>query len=196
MTSSARRVRRIIRKIDPWTVLKVSFVFQAVVALAIVLGAVILWSVVVARGIPQEIDGLLQQLRLINEGETLFQSGEEYFRLVVFLAVVGTVVMTGITTLAAVMYNLIADVVGGVEVVVLEETLNVPVAVLPSRTAAAVGSGGTGAHSPELRPRSDGVGRPSQSAGLARRLSTNSGRASQMRRLGAPSPGHGGGRSR
>ncbi len=63
MTSSARRVRRIIRKIDPWTVLKVSFVFQAVVALAIVLGAVILWSVVVARGIPQEIDGLLQQLR-------------------------------------------------------------------------------------------------------------------------------------
>ena len=139
MTSSARRVRRIIRKIDPWTVLKVSFVFQAVVALALVLGAVILWSVVVARGIPQEIDGLLQQLRLINEGETLFQSGEEYFRLVVFLAVVGTVVMTGITTLGAVMYNLIADVVGGVEVVVLEETLNVPVAAprpVPQRQSA------------------------------------------------------------
>ena len=139
MTSSARRVRRIIRKIDPWTVLKVSFVFQAVVALALVLGAVILWSVVTARGIPQEIDGLLQQLRLINEGETLFQSGEEYFRLVVFLAVVGTVVMTGVTTLAAVMYNLIADVVGGVEVVVLEETLNVPVAAprpVPQRQVA------------------------------------------------------------
>ena len=58
---------------------------------------------------------------------------EEYFRLVVFLAVMGTVVMTGITTLAAVMYNLIADVVGGVEVVVLEETFNVPVADVPAR---------------------------------------------------------------
>ena len=30
------------------------------------------------------------------------------------------------TTLAAVMYNLISDIVGGIEVVVLEETLNAP----------------------------------------------------------------------
>ena len=171
MTSSARRVRRIIRKIDPWTVLKVSFVFQAVVALALVLGAVILWSVVVARGIPQEIDGLLQQLRLINEGETLFQSGEEYFRLVVFLAVVGTVVMTGITTLAAVMYNLIADVVGGVEVVVLEETLNVPVAA-PAPYPSVSRHRRHRRLSPVLRPRRDASWPTSQSAGPARRLST------------------------
>ena len=37
------RVRRIIRKIDPWTVLKVTFVLNFVVALTIVLGFSILW---------------------------------------------------------------------------------------------------------------------------------------------------------
>ena len=39
--------------------------------------------------------------------------------------------MTGLTTLAALMYNLISDIVGGVEVVVLEETLNAPQAFQP-----------------------------------------------------------------
>ena len=42
-----RRVRRIIRRIDPWTVLKVSLVFNAIAALAFVLGSVIFWSVFV-----------------------------------------------------------------------------------------------------------------------------------------------------
>jgi hypothetical protein len=48
---------------------------------------------------------------------------------VVLLAVVGTIMMTGFFTLGAVVYNLISDLVGGVEVVVLEET------ALPHATA-------------------------------------------------------------
>ena len=34
--TQVRRVRRIIRKFDPWTVLKVSFVFNVIAALAFV----------------------------------------------------------------------------------------------------------------------------------------------------------------
>ena len=41
--SPVRRVRRVIRKIDPWTVLKVSLVFNALMALAFMLGSVIFW---------------------------------------------------------------------------------------------------------------------------------------------------------
>ena len=37
------RVRRIIRKIDPWTVLKVTLVLNFVVALTVVLGFSIMW---------------------------------------------------------------------------------------------------------------------------------------------------------
>ncbi len=126
--ASVRRVRRIVRKIDPWTVLKVSFVFYAVMALGIVLGLVIFWSFVNAAGYPDTIESFLADISIWEAGESpLVPEGEVLFRTTMFLAVAWTVLMTGFTTLAAVMYNLTADVVGGLEVVVLEETLNVPV---------------------------------------------------------------------
>ena len=130
---SVRRVRRIVRKIDPWTVLKVSFVFYAVVALAVVLGSVILWAVARTIGIPQGIDEVAVKLTLLDQGDTVFGDTERWFLIVVFVGVVWTVLLTGLTTLAAVMYNLVSDIVGGVEVVVLEESLATP--PVPIRTA-------------------------------------------------------------
>lgn len=132
--ASVRRVRRIVRKIDPWTVLKVSFVFYAVMALGIVLGAVIFWSFVNAAGYPDTIESFLADVSIWEAGESpLVPEGEVLFRTTTFLAVAWTVLMTGFTTLAAVMYNLTADVVGGLEVVVLEETMSVP-ATAPAAT--------------------------------------------------------------
>jgi hypothetical protein len=123
---AVRRVRRIVRKFDPWTVMKVSLVFYAVLGLVFVLAVVILWAVLNNAGIPQAIEDFLKKITLLDQDATLFSSGDQYLRVVVFLAIVWTALMSGLTTLAAVMYNLISDVVGGVEVVVLEETLNVP----------------------------------------------------------------------
>jgi hypothetical protein len=114
-----QRVRRVLRKIDPWTVLKVSLVFNAIMALVGVLGTIIFWSVFVNAGIPERINELALLIGLEN-GITL--DGPTYFRVVLLLAIAGTIMMTGFFTLAAVVYNLISDLVGGVEVVVLEET--------------------------------------------------------------------------
>ena len=124
--ATVRRVRRVIRKFDPWTVLKVSIVFYAVMAVAIVLGLVILWAVVNNAGIPQAIEDFGKKITLLEADAELFADGERYLRVAVFLGVVWTVLLTGLTTLSAVMYNLISDIVGGIEIVVLEETLNVP----------------------------------------------------------------------
>jgi hypothetical protein len=123
---AVRRVRRIVRKFDPWTVMKVSLVFYAVLGLVFVLAVVILWAVLNNAGIPQAIEDFLKKITLLDQDATLFSSGDQYLRVVVFLAVVWTALMSGLTTLAAVMYNLISDVVGGIEIVVLEETLAVP----------------------------------------------------------------------
>ena len=124
--TSVRRVRRVIRKFDPWTVLKVSIVFYAVMAVAFVLGLVILWAVVNNAGIPQAIEDFGKKITLLEADAELFADGDRYLRVAVFLGVVWTVLLTGFTTLAAVMYNLISDIVGGIEIVVLEETLNAP----------------------------------------------------------------------
>ena len=59
------RVRRIIRKIDPWTVLKVTLVLNFVVALTVVLGLSIMWVLLVNAGVPQGLEDIAR-LSLIH----------------------------------------------------------------------------------------------------------------------------------
>ena len=132
--TTVRRVRRIIRKIDPWTVLKVSAILNVVLAIGIVLGLVMFWSVFTAAGIPEKITEILVQITLLDPGENPFANTERFLRAAVFGAVVWAVVATGLATVMAVMYNLVSDVVGGIEIVVLEESL-APVAVASSAPA-------------------------------------------------------------
>lgn len=137
MTTTVRRVRRIIRRVDPWTVFKVSGVFALVGGLAIVLGLVVFWSVIRSAGIPEKITQVLIDITLLKEGAQPFASDEFFLRVALFGTVVWAALTTGLATLSAVMYNLIADVVGGVEITVLEETLVAAPVVVPSRAAAA-----------------------------------------------------------
>jgi len=115
-----RRVRRVVRKIDPWTVLKASFLFNVISGLTFVLGMWVTWSIAVQRGIPEGFADIFESLTL-----TFTPDGELYFRALVLLTVIMVVVATGAMTMGAVIYNLISDVVGGVEFSVLEET-NLP----------------------------------------------------------------------
>jgi hypothetical protein len=122
--ATVRRVRRIVRKIDPWTALKVSSVVWAVLGLGLVLGMVIFWSVLDRAGIPDQITEFLVEITLIEEGSQPFANTEQFLRFVIFGSVVWWVLLTGMTTAGAIVYNLVSDVVGGIELVVLEETLN------------------------------------------------------------------------
>ena len=133
---AVRRVRRVIRKIDPWTVLKVSLIFNAIAGLIFVLGLWVMWSLAVQRGIPDQVTEFFANFALVFTPE-----GELYFRVVVLLTVIMVVLLTGLFTLGAVMYNLISDIVGGVEVIVLEETyLVAPLRQAPVRPAVHMGT--------------------------------------------------------
>ena len=101
---AVRRVRRIIRKIDPWTVLKASLVFNAIASLVFVLGTWVVWSMALQRQIPDRFVEIFESLTL-----TLTIDGELYFRVVVMLAIVGGILATALMTLSAVLYNLIFD---------------------------------------------------------------------------------------
>ncbi|HDH03868.1 MAG TPA: hypothetical protein ENH15_06460 [Actinobacteria bacterium] len=120
---AVRRVRRVIRKFDPWTVFKVSLLFHAVLTVGLLLGLLILWSVIINVGVPERLDDFLTVITLLEDGDSFFNNGQQYLRVVVFLAALFSMAMTLLSTIAAILYNLISDVVGGVEVVMLEETL-------------------------------------------------------------------------
>lgn len=113
---AVRRVRRIIRKIDPWTVLKVGFLVNLTVGLAATLGVWIAWSIAVQRGIPDDFADTLGRLTI-----AFTPDGDLYFRVVLMLAIIWVLGATAMLTLIAVLYNLVSDVVGGIEFIMLEE---------------------------------------------------------------------------
>ena len=116
------RVRRIIRKVDPWTVLKVTLVLNFIVSLTLVLGLSILWVLLVNAGVPQGLEDIARRFALLDQDASLVGNIETLFTSVVSLAAVYMLTQTALATVGAFFYNLVSDLVGGIEVVVLEES--------------------------------------------------------------------------
>ena len=119
-----RRVRRVVRRVDPWSVLKVSILFWLSMVVVLLVGAIVLWSVAQASGAVGKIESFAEQL-----GFTDFRfRGSEIFKLALFGGLLFVVAGTVFTTILAFLYNLVSDLVGGIEVVVMEEEAVVPAA--------------------------------------------------------------------
>lgn len=112
-----RRVTRVIRSIDPWTIFKLALVVNVVLYAAVLLSVVLLWNVAMATG---TVDNVERFLESFGWDSFDFRGGELYHAAWIsglFLAVLAT----GLWVLAAVVFNLVTDLVGGVRVTVLEE---------------------------------------------------------------------------
>jgi hypothetical protein len=116
--AQGRRVRLVIRRIEPLTVLKVSVLFWASIYVILLVAAVMLWTAATVTGLRENVESFVGEL--IAAEEFTFKAGQ-----LLRASVVGGAVLVGLGSFASVMmavlYNLIADVVGGVAVI-FEET--------------------------------------------------------------------------
>ena len=112
-----RRVTRVVRDIDAWSVFKVGLVFHAALYLVVLLTGVLLWNVGSATG---TIDNVEQFMESFGWDSFSFK-GAELFRATAVFGIFGILGGTGIWVLAAIVFNLITELVGGVRVTVLEE---------------------------------------------------------------------------
>ena len=112
-----RRVTRVIRDIDPWSVFKVGLVFHFVAYLIMLVALVLLWSVASATG---TIDNIQQFMKSFGWESFEFKGGQLFVN-VMILGLLGVVLATALWVLAATIFNLITDLVGGIRVTVLEE---------------------------------------------------------------------------
>ncbi|MEO8163736.1 MAG: DUF3566 domain-containing protein [Ilumatobacteraceae bacterium] len=112
-----RRVTRVIRDIDPWSVFKVGLVFNLVLYLVVIVAAVLLWSVASATGTVDNIERFMESFGW----ESFSFNGWQLFRSMIILGLMFAVLLTGMWVLAVTVFNLIADLVGGVRVTVLEQ---------------------------------------------------------------------------
>jgi hypothetical protein len=111
-----RRARLVIRKIDPWSVLKFSLLFYFCLLLIMLLGSAIIFAILKAFGVISNIEKLIRDL----SEATFTISGGAIFRWLFLFGLLGSIIASAVTVFLAFLYNLIADVVGGIEVSVAE----------------------------------------------------------------------------
>ena len=116
--TQGRRVRRVIRRVDVWTVLRFSMLFYLSILLVSLVAGLLLWIAASVVGVIDNIEKFVTDLFAL---ESFSLSGG----LILESSLLGGLVMvllgTGANVLMAVIYNLTSDVVGGIEVTVLEE---------------------------------------------------------------------------
>jgi len=111
-----RQTRVVIRKVGPWSVFKFSLLFYLCVMLVILLALGMIYSVLGAIGALDSITKLLREA-----GSEDFQiHGDWLFTRLALLGLAMVVVWSLINVFVAFLYNLISDVVGGVEVTLAE----------------------------------------------------------------------------
>jgi hypothetical protein len=122
----SRKVRRVIRHIDPWSVLTFSVIFHLCLFGALLLSGSLVWSAAVASG---TIDNVESFIRDLGDYDTWEIQGDAVLRAGVIIAGMLTLASSVLVVLLAVVFNLISDLIGGIRVTVVEEEVHrVPVA--------------------------------------------------------------------
>jgi hypothetical protein len=113
----SRHARVIVRKVGPWSVFKISLFFYLCV-MAVVLGAfVILYGVLGAIG---ALDSLQRLIRDLFADQSFEIDGSWLFSRALVVGSAMVVLWTLINVFVAFLYNLLSDIVGGVEVTLSE----------------------------------------------------------------------------
>jgi predicted metal-binding membrane protein len=110
-----RRARLVLRRLDPWSVLKFSVVFYFCLMLIGLLIFAVIWFVLVNMGVFEDVTSFAGKVNL----EVTFPAGT-VFRWYVFAGLFGVVVWSVVTVLLTLLFNLVNDVTGGIEVVLAE----------------------------------------------------------------------------
>jgi len=112
-----RRVTRVVRHVDPWSVFKVAMVFSLATYVTLMTSGVLLWRVADSTGTLANVERWFTQFGW----ETFELKGDEIFSAAWVIGLFLAVGATGFAVLSATLFNLVSDVVGGVRVSVLEE---------------------------------------------------------------------------
>jgi hypothetical protein len=122
-----RRARLRMTHIDPWSVMKTSFLLSVAFGIVTVIAVAMVWSVLGAAGV---WDSINQTVREVIGGDTGsafdvedYVGTSRVLGFTMIVAVVDVILLTAIATLSAFLYNLAATLLGGLEVTLTEDEL-------------------------------------------------------------------------
>lgn len=121
-----RRARLRLSRIDPWSVMKVSFLLAIAFGIVTVVSVFMVWSVLSAAGVWSSINNTVSDTLSSGNNTSTFNI-EDYLGMsrvlgfTMLVSVIDVVLITAIATLGAFLYNMAASLLGGVEVTLAED---------------------------------------------------------------------------
>jgi hypothetical protein len=121
--AKVRKARLLVSKVDPWSVLKMAFLLSVALGIVTVVAAVVLWTLLDLTGIFDRVNDLLGEVAGNESGFNLKElvSLGQVASFATIIAVVNVLLLTALSMLAAVLYNISSTLVGGVGVTLTDD---------------------------------------------------------------------------
>ncbi|GAB3711634.1 DUF3566 domain-containing protein [Nocardiopsis oceani] len=126
-TLTSRKAHLTVSRVEPWSVMKFSFVVSLVCFIILFVAVAVIYAVLSMLGVFDELTSMINALLEGDGGEDeLGLNPAAWFspgRVLGYTGVIGAlniVLLTALSTVGAMLYNLVADLVGGVDVTLSE----------------------------------------------------------------------------
>ncbi len=124
-STSARRARLRLTRVDPWSVMKTSFLLSVAFGIVTVVSVFIVWSVLGAAGVWDSINAtagdILGDEAASGFDVTSYVGTSRVMGFTMLVAAVDVVLLTAVATLGAFLYNMASALLGGIEVTLAED---------------------------------------------------------------------------
>jgi len=120
----ARRVRRIIRHVEPWSVLKISLFFYGCLWVILLVAGFMIWGVAESSGTIDRLESLFIDLFTLDEFSI---DAGQVFRGYALAGLALAIAGTTFNVLMCLLFNLISDLTGGMRITMIEEETARPV---------------------------------------------------------------------
>jgi hypothetical protein len=117
-----RRARLVVRRLDPWSVMKFSFAVSLVMFVVLIVATAVLYLALDQMGVFESVNKMLNDT--VNSKDSsggLRVTAIGVIGTSALLGAVGIVLITALGTLGSFVYNVCADLVGGIEVTLAEK---------------------------------------------------------------------------
>ncbi len=147
-----RKVHRVVRHLDIWSVAKVATVFALCGYVVSMISGYLLWQAADRVGTIEGVEGFFEDAGGYDSFEVL---GDVVFRGAAVVGLLLAVLWVFGAVLGAVLFNLISDLTGGIRLTVIDEDLIVAPARRPAGAPSGPGGQGGPPNGPAAGPRPD-----------------------------------------
>ena len=118
-----RQISLVVSRIDPWSVMKVSFLLSVALGIAMVLAGLLVWLLLNSMSVFSSVENFINDIDPTGSIASII----DYLRLPrvmamsTIVAVSNVILMTAFSTVGALIYNLVTSLVGGIRLALIDE---------------------------------------------------------------------------